>query len=267
MGGTTPVSPVGTGGVTPGRGLGGPNGGGGRGGVTPRGGKKGKFSREQEFWLGVITLPWVGTFLPKGGEAGYAATELTLDEAVKGLGGAHAWKLQKRPTIVLAYDPSQPAHMKIVGAVEKNADLKVAARYFNLLRIDVRMVTGKKSLPDPTKDVTFYVYRANGTRVASVKSPTDVTALLKAIEPVFISDYENPASNAIAAMGAILARRTFVADEITRHELVVICPDCGKRNITVADRLAELRKEDQDLTARMDQLVKVRSGALVASAN
>lgn len=251
--------------------AGGPNGGGGvgrggRGGITPRGGKKGKFSTEQEFWLGVITLPWDGTFLPKGGEAGYAGTELTLDEAVKGQGGANAWKLLKRPTLVMAYDPSQPAHLKTAGAIEKDADLKVAAGYFNLKRIDVRSVTGKKSLPEPGKDIVFYVYRANGERVATVKAPTDIKEVMKAIEPVFVSDYENPASNAIKEMGALVARRAWVADEIKRHETVVICPDCGKRNITVADRLVELRKEDKDLVAKMDLLAKVRPGALVASA-
>jgi hypothetical protein len=185
---------------------------------------------------------------------------------VKGEGGPGAWKLKPLPTIVLVYDPSKKDHIKAAFDAENNKEFKIAASYFNLVRIDSRTITNKRSVAELGGVPTFYIYRATAERVAVVKAPEDGQVLVKALDPVFEQDFGVPASNAISAMGTVLARKSWIDDEIRRHEAVVICPDCGKKNITVQERLAELRKELGELKAREGQFATVRPGVLVSKA-
>ncbi len=276
-GGATPG--VGPGGATPGfAGAGaatpggaptaGPAGGGrggpGRGGATPNLGKKGRFSNEQNYWLGVLKMPWDGTFLPKGNnEAGYAGTQLSVDDAIRGKGGAGAWKLKKRPTIVFVYDPSEREHAKAAHDVEAFHDMKVAANYFNLVRLDVRTIEDKALLAEAANKPLFLLYGSSGERVSAVKAPKDAGRdVYKAVSPLLEAEYGMSAGEAVAKMGVILARQAWVKDEIKRHEAVVICPDCGKKNDSVCTSLEGLRKELKDLEANKEASARVKDGAV-----
>lgn len=261
-------------GVTPGPGGYTPSGGGatgrgGTGGASPAGrfgggsasrGKKVKVSGgEASYWLGAVTLPWIGAALPKHAvRDGYGGTEASFDEAVGGAGGEQAWKLKSLPSLVLVYDPTSKTHMKSVLDLEKNRDFAVATHFFNLVRVDVRSIGLDEHKKEMGETVQVLVYDSKGLRTKTLADPKSAEVLLKAMEPIFISDFGRRMETAIAGMGTVLARKAWVEDEIKRHETVVICPDCGKKQITVADRLKELRTEATSVQRTLDEHRRVQ---------
>ncbi|MSR74816.1 MAG: hypothetical protein EXS14_05015 [Planctomycetes bacterium] len=174
---------------------------------------------------------------------GYGGSEASFDEAVGGAGGEQAWKLRALPSLVLVYDPTSKPHMKCVLDLEKSRDFAVASHFFNLVRVDVRTVVVAEHKADLGEGVQVLVYDAAGLRTKTVSDPKSAEALLKVMEPIFISDFGRRMDSAVAGMGAVLARKVWVEDEIRRHETVVICPDCGKKQVSIADKLKELRGE------------------------
>lgn len=262
-GGVTPGSP--SGGTTPASGRGGttPRGAGGRGVRGPyRGGKKTRMSSEQSFWLGAVTLPWEGTFLPRDGGEGYDGREMTIEQAVAARDAKNGWKMKQLPTIVFVYDPSKKDHMKSLAKVSGDKKFISASRYFNLFRVDVRTIKDKKTrkgLGQPT----FMVFKANGDKVASVAKATSFKPFTKSFGKVFESDFAKSLDSAVASMGAVIARRAWAEDEIRRHETVLFDPVTGKVQQNIKLAIAKYKKELRNLKLHESILVRLQRGALV----
>ncbi len=243
------------GGVTPGgRGV-------GRGGRTPYVGKKVRLSAEQSYWLGAVTLPWEGTFLPTGGGDGYDGREMTIEEAVT---HGRGWKKDELPTIVFVYDPSSKAHMKSLTKVSQDARFVSASHYFNLFRVDARTIKDRR-LKRKVKEPTFFLFRANGASAGVVKKAMSYKQLQRPVSGIFQEDFAKSEEEALASMSAVLARRSWVEDEIRRYETVLFDPVTGKLQPGVKDRIAKYKEELKDLRKHEKMLTRLRSGALVAS--
>lgn len=220
-------------------------------------------SSEQSYWLGAVTLPWEGTFLPRDGGDGYDGREMTIDQAVAARGAKKGWKLKELPTIVFVYDPSKKNHMKSLSKVSGDKKFISASHYFNLFRVDVRTIQDKK-IRKGLKDATFMVFKANGKKVATLKKAMSFKPFKKPFTKLFESDFNKPLDSALSSMGAVLARRAWVEDEIRRHETVLFDPVTGKVQQNIKDRIAEYKKELKNLKLHEEILVRLQRGALAS---
>ena len=272
----TPVStPTATpgGGVTPGSPAGGTTPASGRGGVTPRGagagrgsrgpyrgGKKVRMSSEQSFWIGAVTLPWEGTFLPRGGAEGYDGRELTVEESVASRDAKNSWKMKPLPTIVFVYDPSDKGDLKTLAKVSGDKKFISASHYFNLFRVDVRTIKNPK-VRKSLKQATFMVFNANGEKVAAVTKASSFKPFTRSFQKVFDADFAKPLDGAVTSMGAVIARRAWVDDEIRRHETVLVDPVTGKIQQNIKAAIAAYKKERKSLDLQEAILVRLQRGA------
>ena len=261
-GGVTPGSPAGGSTPTPGRGGVTPRGAGaGRGSRGPyRGGKKVRISSEQSFWIGAVTLPWEGTFLPQGGAEGYDGRELTVEESVASRDAKSGWKMKSLPTIVFVYDPSDKGDMKSLAKVSSDKKFISASHYFNLFRVDVRTIKNPK-VRKSLKQATFMVFNANGEKVAAVTKPSSFKSFTRPFRKVFDSDFAKPLDGAVTSMGAVIARRAWVDDEIRRHETVLVDPVTGKIQQNIKAAIAAYKKERKSLDLHEAILVRLQRGA------
>jgi len=211
-----------------------------------------------------VTLPWEGTFLPRGGGDGYDGREMTIEQAVASRGKAAGWKMKRLPTIVLVYDPSNKNHMKSLGKVSSDKTFVSASRYFNLFRVDVRTIQDKK-VRRRLKEATFIMFQADGTKVASVKKPMSVKPMTKSLDKVFVADFGKSLKTAAASMGAVLARKAWVEDEIRRHETVLFDPITGKLQQNIRAAIANYKKELKDLAVHEAILTRLQAGSIVSN--
>ena len=185
---------------------------------------------------------------------------MTVEQAVADKG----WKMKKLPTIVFLYDPADKSHLKSLAKVSSDKTFISASHYFNLFRVDVRTIEDKK-MRRKLKEPTFVIFKANGKKVASVKKAMSIKPLQKSLSRVFEADFGKPLTNATAAMGAVLARKAWVEDEIRRHETVLFDPVTGKLQQNIKKAIADYKKELKDLDMHKSILTRLASGALVAS--
>jgi hypothetical protein len=262
---------------TPARSVGGgttPRGGSVGGGTTPKSPRGGttadrgqarfgnsRFAKSKTLVEGylelAIKLPWEGSFLPSEERSGYDAGQVDIDDAVLGMGGADAWPLEDKPTLVFLYDPSRPEDLASAVRLDEDRDFCAAAAYFNLRRLDVRTIKSKKILKDYRTGGVIVVYDASGTRHSVLKGGAELypRAILKALEPVIRKDFGRPGSVAIAQMESVRARKVMLTNQLRAQEGKLFDAGTGERDQDVSDRVNRIRRELRKLTADANELV------------
>lgn len=232
------------------------------GGAPSRGGKygpyKGKTDRTSKYWLGSINLPWEGSFLPSVEKDGYAGRELGVDEAVAN--AKEGWKLADRPTMVLVYDPSQRTHVVAMGRAEDDASFVSAARFFNLVRVDVRTIRRSEEAGRYAGEAVFLVYDADGKRQARVETPRHGGELVEVMKPVIEQDYGTSASALMAKMGTLISRKAALERRMEKHQRNLFDPATGKRRPEVAAEVKKIEAEIKKLDAAQKKLLERSEG-------
>jgi len=234
--------------VTPGRSLRGS----GYGAVARR--KKVRFSAEQRYWLGAVKLPWEGRFLPEQGGQGYDSTEMSIEDAVSSRGG---WRKENPtlPTIVCVYDPSSSVHMTDLLKVSEDRKFVSAARYFHLVRVDVRSIRDDGRWGG-LKRAAFLVFGRDGKPAGIVRVAEGYRAFRAPFERVFRADFRRSADQAVRDMGAVLARRAWVEAEIEQQAGMLCDPISGELRPRVRDRIAVRKAELRSLKQHEAKLLE-----------
>ncbi len=245
-----------------------------RGGTTSRGapgrgpvgGYRTRDNSEKAADLGVLELPWQGSFLPKDAAQGYDGTQLTLDAAARGEGEEGAWRLSRKPTLVMVYDPSDRVHNRIAWELERDDELKAATAFFNLVRVDLRTAA------DPATSFgagfpggSFVVYRANRTRAAEILAPNDpAREVMKALATVIAADYGIPAADGIAKMKLFAAREKVLDKELERLGSIAVSNKSASERTAAAAKSSKLREELAGIREAREHLLSVKPAALVS---
>jgi len=98
-----------------------------------------------------------------------------------------------------------------------------------------------------------------------VKKPMSVKPMTKSLDKVFVADFGKSLKTAAASMGAVLARKAWVEDEIRRHETVLFDPITGKLQQNIRAAIANYKKELKDLAVHEAILTRLQAGSIVSN--
>src|SRR5690606_5855924 len=85
-------------------------------------------------WLDLIRVPWQAAFLPVSQE-GPEQRQLGISEALKRTPEEGGWVHDRRPSVVTFYDPTSPAHRKLLDGLDLDARFRAATHLFNCFRV------------------------------------------------------------------------------------------------------------------------------------
>jgi len=199
-----------------------------------------------------VNVEWTAAFPPRVTRAsGYAKRYLSVDEAIKRPVRDGGWERDKRPSIVLLYNPANERHLRAVTALESDSRFKAATYLFNCFRVDTRGLPGK-----PNEQVSLRAYSRKGRLLHETSGMGRLPRAYRVLDRTFSRDYGDRLSKLTTWLTGVLGNRAYVSHLLASHEKRILCEHCGGCNLNAMKTIKQLKARRVQYDAAIKALVR-----------